>query len=65
LFSCLGIQKTASNPRTVIRVCRWTSFRSLMNSGRNQHWDFGSRFPGVDQEISLMYCSKSKVRGMK
>jgi hypothetical protein len=40
-----------------MRVCRWTSFGSLKNSGRNQLWYFGSSFPGVDQQIGPMYCS--------
>jgi hypothetical protein len=64
-------------PMTPIRVCRWTSFGSSKNSGRNQRWHIGSGFLGVSvstdwtdalQHCSiagLQHCSKWKVRGMK
>jgi hypothetical protein len=56
LVSCLGISKTASNPRTAIRVCRWTSFESPRNSRWDQRWHFGCRFTGMNQQIGLDRC---------
>jgi hypothetical protein len=44
-FLLLSISKPPS--RIAIRECRWTSFGSPKNSGRNQCSHFGSGFPGV------------------
>jgi hypothetical protein len=62
LVSCLGISKTAS--KDLNWVCRWTSFGSPINSGRNQRSHFISGFPGVDQQIRLIHCPEWKVFGM-
>jgi hypothetical protein len=74
LFSCFLVfffcvwASQKRPPRTVIWVCRWTSFGSTKNSERNQCLHFESGFAGMsvstDWTEALQHCSTAALQRM-